>query len=86
MQNAPATVDGMLGGHAYVSPVDVQSSTDFINEFLEVKILEIPCFSLGEQGCIVVLSWLFYNLIYEYYSSFRIMVDFLKMIMHWVSK
>ena len=34
-KNVSPTVDGMLGGHAYVSPADVQGSTDFINEFFE---------------------------------------------------
>ena len=38
-QNVSPTVDGMLGGFAFVSPVDIDGSTEFIKEFLEVSIL-----------------------------------------------
>lgn len=34
-KNISPTMDGMLGGHAYVSPVDIQGSTEFVSEFLE---------------------------------------------------
>ena len=38
-KNVPATVDGMLGGLAYVSPPDIEGSKIFLKEFLEVTIL-----------------------------------------------
>lgn len=38
-QNVSPTVDGMLGGFAFVSPVDIDGSTEFIKDFLEVCIL-----------------------------------------------
>lgn len=38
LQNTSPTVDGMLGGLAFVSPVDIQGSNDFICEFFEVTI------------------------------------------------
>lgn len=34
-KNVPATVDGMLGGLAYVSPPDIEGSKIFLKEFLE---------------------------------------------------
>ncbi|XP_028393910.1 N-terminal Xaa-Pro-Lys N-methyltransferase 1-B-like isoform X2 [Dendronephthya gigantea] len=34
-KNVSPTVDGMLGGHAYVSPTDIYGSNEFINDFLE---------------------------------------------------
>ena len=45
-QNVSPTVDGMLGGHAYVSPVDIEASTHFIHEFFEVnKLLQLWLYS-----------------------------------------
>ena len=35
-QGVSPTVDGMLGGFAFLSPVDVDGSTEFLKEFLEV--------------------------------------------------
>ena len=43
-QGVSPTVDGMLGGFAFLSPVDVDGSTEFLKEFLEV------CVSHGKQG------------------------------------
>jgi hypothetical protein len=40
-QNVSPTVDGMLGGHAYVSPMDIEASTHFIHEFFEVNKLHL---------------------------------------------
>ncbi|XP_046859295.1 N-terminal Xaa-Pro-Lys N-methyltransferase 1-like [Xenia sp. Carnegie-2017] len=34
-KNVSPTVDGMLGGHAYISPVDIKGSTEFLKEFFE---------------------------------------------------
>lgn len=36
LKNVSPTVDGMLGGHAYISPVDIKGSTEFLKEFFEV--------------------------------------------------
>ena len=44
-QGVSPTVDGMLGGFAFLSPVDVDGSTEFLKEFLEVCVSH-----LGKQG------------------------------------
>ena len=45
-QKVPATVDGMLGGYARISPTDIRDSKKFLKPFLEVLILlcvKYPC-------------------------------------------
>ena len=36
-QSIPATVDGMLGGYAHISPTDITDSKKFLKSFLEVS-------------------------------------------------
>ena len=36
-QSIPATVNGMLGGYARISPTDIKDSKKFLKSFLEVS-------------------------------------------------